>query len=361
MTRIEQLTVTPFVIPTATPESDGTLEWDKTTLVVVEVDAGGVRGLGYTYADTSTAVLIRDSLAAIVRGRPAMDIHGAWTAMVQAIRNLGRPGIASMAVAAVDNALWDLKAKLLGVPLVTLLGAVREEIPVYGSGGFTSCSIPELQRQLSGWIAEGISRVKMKVGRDPARDIARARAAREAIGDAAELYVDANGAYTATQALRLATGFDEAAVSIFEEPVVSEDLDSLRHIRERAPAGIAIAGGEYGYDVHYFRRMLESRAVDIVQPDATRCAGITEFMKIAALCEAAALPLAAHTAPSLHSHLCCAAAPAILVEYFFDHARIEEMLFDGALVPTRGVLRPDVSRHGLGIELKRADAARYAA
>ena len=361
MATIDSLTVTPFVIPTAAPESDGTLEWDATTLVLVEAECGGVRGVGYTYADTSTAVLIKDLLAPVVRGLSPMDVPATWMVMVRSVRNLGRVGIASMAIAAVDNALWDLKARLLGVPLVTLLGAVRQEIPVYGSGGFTSYSIAELQRQLSDWVAEGVSRIKMKVGRSPADDAARVREARAAIGPAAELYVDANGAYTPAQALRLAARFAESNVSLFEEPVVADDIDGLRLLRQRLPPGMRVAGGEYGYDLPYFRRLTDAGAVDVVQPDATRCAGTTGFMKVAALCEAANVPLAAHTAPSLHAHLCCAASAATLIEYFFDHVRIERMLFDGWVEQRRGAIQPDLSRPGIGLELKRADAARYAA
>ena len=358
---IERITVTPFVIPTATPESDGTLEWDKTTMVLVEAEAGGVQGLGYTYADTSTAVLVKDLLAKVIRGRPAMDVTAAWDAMVRAVRNLGRPGIASMAIAAVDNALWDLKARLLDLPLVALLGSSRSTIPVYGSGGFTSYSIDELQRQFAAWVAEGIARVKMKVGRDAIQDAARVQAARQAVGPDTELFVDANGAYTRKQALAQAYRFAESGVTWFEEPVSSDDLEGLRLLRDRGPAGMAITAGEYGYDLVYFRRMLEAGAVDVLQPDATRCAGVTGFLRVAALCDAAGIPLSAHTAPSLHAHVCCAIASAIHVEYFFDHARIEAMLFDGALVPDHGALRPDLSRPGLGLALKRAEAARYAA
>jgi L-alanine-DL-glutamate epimerase-like enolase superfamily enzyme len=362
MTAIDSITVTPFVIPTAAPESDGTFEWEMTTLVLVEAEAGGLRGLGYTYADTSTALLIRDLLAGVVRGRMAMDVAGAWDAMVRSVRNLGRPGIASMAIAAVDNALWDLKARLLELPLVSLLGAVRSDIPVYGSGGFTSYSIDHLQHQLAEWVSQGISRVKMKVGRDAIDDVERVRAARQAIGPATELFVDANGAYVRKQALAQADRFvAESAVTWFEEPVPSADLEGLRLLRDRAPAAMAITAGEYGYDLGYFRRMLDAGAVDVLQPDATRCAGVTGFIRVAALCEAAGVPLSAHTAPSVHAHLCCALTPALHVEYFFDHARIETLLFDGVLVPRQGALRPDLSRPGLGLELKRADAARYAA
>jgi L-alanine-DL-glutamate epimerase-like enolase superfamily enzyme len=353
------LDVMAFKIPTDQPESDGTYAWDSTTLVVVEVSAGGRQGLGYSYADTATAHLIDDLLAELVRGNDAFDIAGAWGEMTRAIRNLGRPGISSMAIAAVDNALWDLKARLLDLPLVKLLGGAHESVPIYGSGGFTSYSIAKLQEQLSGWASEGITRVKMKIGTHPSADLERVRAARTAIGPDVELFVDANGAYSRKQALQFAERFAELDVRWFEEPVSSDDLDGLRLLRERAPAGMEIAAGEYGYDSWYFRRMLEADAVDVLQADATRCAGITGFLQAAALCQARSMQLSAHCAPALHAHPCCAILPLRHLEYFHDHARIERMLFDGVLTPSDGALRPDLSRPGFGLELKRADAERY--
>ncbi len=356
---VRRLDVSCYTIPTESPEADGTYAWDKTTIVIVEAEAEDVRGLGYSYADTATGTLIRDLLARIAAGHDAMDVPAAWAAMVHAIRNLGRPGIASMAIAAVDNALWDLKARLLDLPLVSLLGAVRDRIDVYGSGGFTSYSIERLQSQLGGWVAQGIPRVKMKIGTHPEQDDSRVAAARDAIGPRAELFVDANGAYHRKQALAKAEAFARFGVTWFEEPVSSDDLEGLRLMRDRAPAGMRIAAGEYGYDEHYFRRMLEAGAVDVLQADATRCAGITGFLQAAALTYARSMPLSAHTAPSLHAHACCAALPAINLEYFYDHARIERMLFDGVLEPVDGALRPDLSRPGNGLELKRKDAERF--
>ena len=167
---IERLEISAYTVPTDFPESDGTYRWDKTTMVLVQVTAGGKCGLGYTYADTATARLINELLKEIVIGQDAMAVPGIWMQMVQTIRNLGRPGISSMAIAAVDAALWDVKARLLDVPLVTLLGQVRASAPIYGSGGFTSYSRGQLQGQLAGWVEEGIPRVKMKIGRDPAND-----------------------------------------------------------------------------------------------------------------------------------------------------------------------------------------------
>jgi L-alanine-DL-glutamate epimerase-like enolase superfamily enzyme len=351
--------VSVYRIPTDSPESDGTLEWDSTTLVLVEVAAGGKQGLGYSYADGATAILIREKLSGVVEHRDALDIMGAWVAMLMAIRNLGRPGIASMAISAVDNALWDLKAKLLDLPLCKLLGMVRACVPVYGSGGFTSYTETRLCEQIEGWVRDGLCMVKMKVGREPQHDIERVRAARRAIGDA-RLFVDANGAYARKQALDFADAFaTEGGVSWFEEPVSSDDLPGLRLLRDRAPPSIDIAAGEYGYDSWYFRRMLEAGTVDVLQADATRCAGITGFMQAAALCRAFHIPLSAHCAPSIHAHPACAAPQLRHIEYFHDHVRIEHMLFDGALYPKDGALHPDLTRAGMGLEFKRSDAERY--
>ena len=357
---VERLDVSAYRIPTDAPESDGTYAWDATILVVVEATAGGETGLGYGYADASTATLAREVLAPVVEGRDAMGVPGAWSAMVAAVRNLGRDGVASMAISAVDAALWDLKGRLLGLPLVTLLGAIRGEAPVYGSGGFTSYSIDRLEGQLGGWVASGIPRVKMKIGTHPADDPARVRAARRAIGPEAELFVDANGAYSRKQALAMADRFADLGVTWFEEPVSSDDLEGLRLIRDRGPAGMEIAAGEYGYDLAYFRRMLDAGAVDVLQADATRCGGVTGFLRVAALAEAAGVDLSAHCAPSLHVPLGCASPRFRHLEYFHDHDRIEHMLFDGAPTPSGGVLRPDLSRPGLGLDLKRRDAARFA-
>lgn len=358
---IDRIAVSAYTVPTDFPESDGTLEWNSTTLVVVQSYGGGKSGLGYTYANSATATLIRDLLSEVVKGQDGMAPASSWNAMVSRIRNLGRPGIASMAISAVDIALWDLKARLLNLPLATLLGTIRKSVAIYGSGGFISYSDEQLQRQLGGWVEQGISRVKMKIGRDAAEDIQRVGVARKTIGPDTELFVDANGAYSRKQALDQAKKFADANVTWFEEPVSSDDLAGLRLIRDRGPIGMDIAAGEYGYDVDYFRRMLAAGAVDVLQADATRCGGITGFLQASALCEAHHIPLSAHTAPSIHTHVGSAATPLRHLEYFHDHVRIENMFFDGVLLPVNGTLSPDLSRPGMGIEFRRADAQRFAA
>ena len=356
---IERIHVSVYTVPTETPESDGTFQWDKTSLVLVEVSAGDAHGLGYSYADAATAHLIETSLAPKVTGRNALANGECWREMVEQIRNLGRPGISSMAIAAVDNALWDLKGKLLGVSVATLLGLVRTGVMAYGSGGFTSYSDAELRGQLGGWAAAGFRAVKMKIGRDAVADLDRVRAAREAIGSDVKLFVDANGAYTRKQALYQAHRFREYDVTWFEEPVSSDDLDGLRLIRDDGPPGMDIAAGEYGYDSWYFRRMLDAGSVDVLQADATRCAGVTGFLLADALCESRSMPLSAHTSPSIHAHACCGAQRAVNVEYFYDHARIEKMAFDGAIQVRKGFLSPDLSLPGFGLVLKEEDMRQY--
>ncbi len=357
--KIDDVRISVYKIPTDFPEADGTFRWDSTTIVIVEISAGGRAGTGFTYADASAGTFIESLLSPILKGKDPSSINEFWISMTDRIRNQGRPGISSMSISAVDIALWDLKARLLGLPLITMLGQARNGIAIYGSGGFTSYPISKLQEQLGGWASSGIPRVKMKIGTHPEEDLARVKAAREAIGDKTELFVDANGAYSRKQALAFGDEFSSLGVKWFEEPVSSDDLEGLRLIRDRGPSSMDIAAGEYGYDLFYFRRMIEAGAVDILMADATRCGGITGFLAVDPLCQAHGLPLSGHCAPSIHVHPCCAAPTVRHIEYFHDHARIEEMLFDGAIKPVNGTLYPDLSRPGIGLELKRQDAERW--
>jgi L-alanine-DL-glutamate epimerase-like enolase superfamily enzyme len=358
--RAESLRVSAFEVPTSSPEADGTLAWSSTVLVTVELSAGageGATGLGYTYADVPTAHAVLAHLAKVVFSHDASAVEAIFAEMERKVRNVGRDGIASTAIAAVDGALWDLRAKQRGQPLAETLGARRSEIAAYGSGGFTSYSVDELTHQLSVWKQAGMSRVKMKIGRDPST-LDRIGAARAAIGPDTELFVDANGAYDVKGALALAREMTRYGVVWFEEPVSSDDLDGLRFIRERAPTSMRIAAGEYGYTARYFDRMLSAGAVDVLQADGTRC-GVTGFLRAAALCDARGVELSAHCAPTLHAHLGCAAPRMAHVEYFHDHQRIERMLFDGAAVARKGALRPDPARPGLGVALRRSEAEKY--
>ena len=357
---ISSVSARAFRILTDAPEADGTASWDATTLVLVEVESGGLTGIGFSYAAGAAADVVRGKLSEVIEGGEPFDIPRLWQKMVGAVRNMGWRGVCASAISAVDWALWDLKAKLLDLPLTSLLGAERSAVPIYGSGGFTSYGDERLTDQLGSWVeTDGCQAVKMKIGSHPDDDLRRVRVARAAI-DGAELYVDANGALSRKKALWFAERFADYNVTWFEEPVSSDDLEGLRLMRDRGPAGMDIAAGEYGYEPFYFRRMLEAGAVDVLQADGTRCCGLTGFLRAAALADAHCIPLSAHTAPALHLHAGCAAPRFKNIEWFHDHVRIEHMLFDGAPIPKGGEIFPDLSRPGLGLVFKAKDAERFA-
>ncbi|HZP52069.1 enolase C-terminal domain-like protein [Actinocrinis sp.] len=360
---VEAVSAAAFTVPTESPEGDGTLTWDSTTMVMARASAAGVTGIGWTYGLAAAANVITDKLADVVRGCSALDVPAANDAMCRAVRNAGKPGLVAMAISAVDIALWDLKARVLGVPLVRLLGAARPDVPVYGSGGFTTYDDKQLEEQLRFWAEEqSIPRVKIKIGeswgRDERRDLARAEFARGVVGDEVEFYVDANGGYTRTQAIRVGRALADLGVTWFEEPVSSDDLVGLHEIRDAITPDVA--AGEYGYDLPYFARMLNADAVDCLQADVTRCGGITIWQRVAAVAESLGLQISGHCAPHAHAAVAASVPNLRHLEWFHDHTRIESMFFDGTLDPSGGAINPcDNTAPGIGLELRSAVANRY--
>ncbi|MHB1988113.1 MAG: enolase C-terminal domain-like protein [Acidimicrobiales bacterium] len=361
--RVEDVTSAVYTVPTDRPEADGTLAWDQTTLVLARVGAGGQEGLGWTYATGACKTLIEDVLADVISGSDAGDVPHSLEAMVRACRNLGRPGIVSCAISAVETALWDLKARLLGISLSGLFGSCRLEAPIYGSGGFTTYDETATRAQLAQWVGEwSIPRVKIKIGESwghcEQRDLERVRLVRKVVGPDVEVYVDANGGYSRKQAVRLGRVMrDEADIRWFEEPVSSDDLEGLREVRDQVD--VDVTAGEYGFDLAYFSRMVEAEAVDCLQVDVTRCGGYSEWLRASAVAGARSLQVSGHCAPNLHAHVAVAVPNLRHLEYFHDHQRIEQMFFDGALDPKGGALVPDPGRPGNGLTLKTADAELY--
>lgn len=360
---VERVDSAVYTVPTDAPEADGTLAWDSTTLVLATVHCGDVTGLGYAYAPAATARVIDDLLAGVVTGTSVLDVPRANEAMQRAVRNAGLPGIAAQAISAVDVALWDAKARLLGLPLVRLLGAARDEVPVYGSGGFTTYDEQRQDRQLRDWVeGDGIPRVKIKIGESwgscETRDRLRVARARASIGRTAELYVDANGGYGAKQAVRVAAALADEGVTWFEEPVSSDHLAALAAIREQVT--LDVAAGEYGYTLPYFEHMLAAGAVDCLQADATRCGGITVWLRAAALALGHGLEISGHCAPHTHAHAAASVPNLRHLEWFHDHVRIERLLFDGALAPDGGGITPGSDgAPGLGLSLNTERAHAY--
>ncbi len=352
---VEEVVTGVHDVPTDRPEGDGTLTWSSTTVVTVRVRAGGHQGLGWTYAGTGAAATVRDKLSGVVCGQSTADVAAINEAMVRACRNLGVPGEVACAISAVDVALWDLKARLLDVSLADLFGRARHDVPVYGSGGFTTYDDATTTAQLEHWVGEWhLPRVKIKIGEswgaDTRRDLARVALARKVIGDGVELFVDANGAYSRKQAVRMGWALGEEGVVWFEEPVSSDDLDGLRQVRDSCPADVA--AGEYGYTLGYFSGMLGAQAVDCLQVDVTRCGGYTVWLRAAAVAAGHHLEVSGHCAPNLHAHVALAVPNLRHLEYFHDHHRIENSLFEGALSPQGGALVPDPGRPGHGMTLR---------
>jgi L-alanine-DL-glutamate epimerase-like enolase superfamily enzyme len=357
---VEALHASDHTVPTEFPESDGTFEWDHTTLVLVQVSSGNTTGIGYTYGDAAVADLVRDLLAPAVIGANATAPGVAWEAMLRAARNAGLAGPMAQAVSAVDTALWDLKARLLRVPLTALFPGFRAAAPAYASGGFTSYPLSRLQTQLSDWSDRGYTAVKIKVGRDDAEDEARVRAARATLAPEVTLMVDANGAYTPRQAIERAHRFAEHGVGWLEEPVTSDDPDGLRFVRDHAPAGMLVTAGEYTFDPWAAQQLLKAQAVDVLQLDATRCLGFTGALLAAAAAATAHVPVSTHTAPQLHVHLAAGVRDLHSVEWFHDHARVESLLFEDTVQPHDGIVAAKVTRTGNGLVL-RATTAKQAA
>jgi L-alanine-DL-glutamate epimerase-like enolase superfamily enzyme len=354
---ITAVRTTSYRFPTPSPEADGTLTWDATTAVTVEVDADGRTGLGWTYSSPAAGTVIGGELAAAVRGRDAFDVTGAWAAMQRAGRNLGTRGLYAQALSAVDIALWDLKARLLDRPLADLFGRVRDRVPVYGSGGFTTYDDAQLADQVAQWRAAGCTAMKIKIaeswGRNVPRDLRRTERLRELAGGGAELMVDANGGYSPGQARRVGRVLDEQGVVWFEEPVSSDDTAALGLLR--SVLGCDVAAGEYVSDVRDAGRL--TPVVDCLQLDVTRCGGYTGWLRCAALAAAAGMQVSGHCAPSLHTPVAAALPELRHVEWFADHARLEPLLADGTPVVRDGALRvPAGPGHAMTL---RADADRW--
>ena len=360
-THVTAIRASAYTVPTDAPEADGTYSWDSTTLVLVEADGGGRTGLGWTYAPAAAAALVEGLLAPAVEGIDVLDVPAAAASMARAVRNPGRTGLGSYAVSAVDCALWDLKARLLELPLHRLLGVVRDTVAVYGSGGFTTYTEDQLRDQLQGWVREQrIPRVKIKIGQDGGtnvpRDLERIHQARAAVGPGTELFVDANGGYTAKQAVRVMRDAAEERISWFEEPVSSDDLAGLRAVRAAVEADVA--AGEYGTGLPYFQRMCSADAVDCLQADVSRCGGISEWLRIAAVAAAHGLEVSGHCAPHLTAAVAAATPNFRHLEWFHDHVRIEDLFFDGTLDPGGGCVRPSDAL-GNGLAFRAADAEPY--
>ena len=328
-----------------------------------KISGGGEIGLGYTYSGASIVELIGGKLASAVRGQDAFNPQAALLSMQRAVRNLGREGLAATAISAVDAAIYDLKARLLGVPLFAMLGSYRDCVPIYGSGGFTTYSDTELLKQLGGWVAnERMRLVKMKVGSEPDADPARVKAAKQAIGDQATLFVDANGAYRRPAGLATSRNvFAEQQVGWFEEPVSADDLAGLRATR-RAGSG---RHGDRGRRVCLYRRLCAQHAAGAGgRCAAGGCDPLRRHDRLSA--DRSTLRGIPHrpvrtlrAGPAPPRRLCVARVCGIW-NGFTIMSGSNTCCSTARLCLPRASIRPDPSRPGNGLTFKHQDAARYA-
>ncbi|MGW4247087.1 enolase C-terminal domain-like protein [Nocardia sp. NPDC004722] len=355
---IDGVTVEVYRFPTPQPEADGTLTWDATTAVVVTVSAGDQHGLGWTYGSPAAATVVERHLGPVLLGCGPEDITDAWARMHKACRNIGTSGVAAHAISAVDIALWDLKARVLGVTLPTLFGKVREATAVYGSGGFVNLTDDQLAEQVLDWQSEGCTAVKIKIGIDQRRDLERITLVDKLVGTDTRIMVDANGAYSPGEARRMGHELDRLGVTWFEEPVTSDDPAGLSSVR--AAVRCDVAAGEYICGDTDALRLIDS--VDCLQLDVTRCGGYTGFLRAATLAAAYHRDISAHCAPALHASVAASVRRLRHVEWFADHARLEALLVDGAPKVDDGRIAPrgngnaaDPYGHGMRLAATAAD------
>ena len=322
---------------------------------------GGVEGLGVGQASPGVRQVIEHGLKDLLIGQDPFDIERLWDAMFWRVRGYGRKGLAFCALSAVDIALWDLKAKALGLPLFKLLGPFRDSVPIYGSGGWTNFTVDELTAEAMGWVEQGIKRVKIKVGKDfgqsEREDIQRLEAVRRAVGDDVAIYIDANNGYYAKQAIYMAKEFERYQVGWFEEPVLADDIDGLAKVA--AATSIPVATGEHEYTKYGFRELISRGGADIVQPDVGRVGGVTEWMKVAHLAHSFDLPVAPHSVQLVHLHLACATPNLKVVEYMNVGLAGDRVWYTEFPDQKDGMWSPYPDRPGLGLELDPDAVARY--
>lgn len=323
-------------------------------LAVEVVTDGGERGLAVGYAPPGARAVVHEVLGPALGGRDPGIVGELWAEMMWAVRDFGRGGVALQAVSAVDLALWDLKARTEDLPLFRLLGAVREEVSAYASGGFTSTPIGDLVSEVRGFVADGFGAVKMKVGTAfgtrEAEDLARVAAVRDAIGAGVELYVDANGAYGVEQAIHMAERFAAHDVRLFEEPLPPTDVSGLAAIRRETP--IPIAAGEHEYEASGLRRLVEAGAVDVLQPDLLRVGGISGWLQAAAVAAEHDIPILSHAAQLASLHAGCATSGSLATEYLAIQADMDRRWYAEVPEPSAGRWAPFADRPGLGLELR---------
>lgn len=354
--RIKNVKASLLASPVQTGFQDATRKVETVGMCVVQVTTEqGLTGIGVTYHEVGGEAikeLIEKYFAPKLIDRDPFQTEAIWEELFHYARGVGRKGLSFCALSAVDIALWDLKGKILDLPLYCLLGGNEKQVPIYASGGWTSHDDDALVEEALMMVRRGYRMIKLKVGveggKNIQRDIARCRKVREAIGPDIGFMVDANNAFHAAEAVRLANSIREYDIMLFEEPVFADDIPGLKRFKQGTD--IPLGTGEHEYTRYGARDLIMGEAVDYLQMDATRCGGITEMNKVTALSQAWNLAFAPHAMEHIHMHLVSAAPNGVFLERLFLFEDITAMVYQDAPVPEKGILTiPD--KPGLGLEL----------
>lgn len=325
----------------------------------------GLTGLGFTLGyDGSLAMLdlVESLYRPILIGANALDTEWLWAEMYRFSIQAGRRGAALRTISAIDLALWDLRGKAAKLPVMELLGVHSRRLRCYATGGYyrKHQTPDDLIREIAGVLEQGFSAVKLKVGKlSPAEDAARIGAVRKAFGDGVDILLDANGGWrSAPEAVAAMRRLEEFHPYWIEEPVRADNLSAMQRIAEALDTPVAT--GELEATRWAFAQLVEQKAADILQPDATVCGGVTEWMKIAHYAAALDVPVAPHYNWDFHTQLCAAIPNCVYVEYFLAGSGVK--MFDSILAnpmkPEGGYLVPR-SEPGFGIELIESEINRY--
>ncbi len=354
--KIKEIDVHLVSLPVTAGLADATRKVESVGYTVVRITTDqGLEGMGLTYHEVggeATKALILHDLAPKLINRDPFETEVIWETFFHYLRGVGRKGLTFAAISAVDTALWDLKGKIMGMPLFRLLGGARTAVPVYASGGWTSYSDDQLVHEAESMVAQGYRKIKVKLGVEggskPRRDVERIRKVREAIGPDIDLLVDANNCWDAATAVQVANRIREYDIYLFEEPVFADDIPGLAAFKRGTD--IPLGTGEHEYTKFGVRDLVLNNAVDIVQVDVTRVGGYTEILKVAAIAQAWNLKFAPHAMEHIHSHLVSVLPNALFLERLMMFEELTNNIFIDPPMPIEGFLAvPDAP--GLGLTL----------
>jgi L-alanine-DL-glutamate epimerase-like enolase superfamily enzyme len=349
MTRVAAIDLLHVDLPPPVPRSDAIQSFvtQETPFLRITCDDGS-QGVGYSYTigtgGASVLALLRDHLAPRLIGRDPARIEAIWRDLMFATHATTVGAITSLALAAIDTALWDWRCRRDGQPLWLAAGGAKQRIPVYTTeGGWLHLSTDDLVRETLAAQAAGFKGAKLKVGKPHvSEDVARLRAVRDAVGEGFELMVDANQCFTLSEALRRAPRYADLGIAWFEEPLPADDVAG--HARLAAASAVPIAVGESLYSIGQFADYVRQGAASILQVDVARIGGITPWLKVAHLAEAHNLAVCPHFLMELHVSLCAAAPSAAWVEYI---PQLDAIADSRLLVADGHAVAPDTP--GLGI------------